>query len=122
SVLDSAHAALTEVEDAGCQNRVRTRRNGRREVAGCTRATGGDDRDGHDLAYRGEHLGVEAILGAVGVHGVEQDLPHAQLLALLGPGHGIQAGGLGTAVRGDLVDRKSTRLNSSHVSISYAVF
>src|SRR5690349_23082479 len=28
----------------------------------------------------------------------------------------------GANVRGDLLDRKSTRLNSSHVEISYAVF
>src|SRR5437773_9059328 len=31
-------------------------------------------------------------------------------------------GDLGDAVGGALVDRKSTRLNSSHITISYAVF
>src|SRR4051812_49921557 len=42
---------------------------------------------------------------------------------------GVQAGGLGVVVAGPHVevvatttDRKSTRLNSSHMSISYAVF
>src|SRR6266511_5558977 len=34
----------------------------------------------------------------------------------------VSVGHDGIAFRGDLEDRKSTRLNSSHVKISYAVF
>src|SRR5690349_23948508 len=37
-------------------------------------------------------------------------------------GHAEHAGGEHAAVAGDDADRKSTRLNSSHVEISYAVF
>src|SRR5699024_11703553 len=37
-------------------------------------------------------------------------------------GHGLRALGHGAAGAGSGRDRKSTRLNSSHVSISYAVF
>src|SRR5699024_12799309 len=54
-------------------------------------------------------------------------LPHEEQL-LAGMGHhvaveGAQVGELFLIVAGHLVeDRKSTRLNSSHVSISYAVF
>src|SRR5437870_8765046 len=36
------------------------------------------------------------------------------------PGHGDRRGVFG--VDGEVLDRKSTRLNSSHVAISYAVF
>src|SRR5207244_11982132 len=39
-----------------------------------------------------------------------------------GSGGGRSAGRIGGAQRGDLLDRKSTRLNSSHQIISYAVF
>src|SRR5437870_10304770 len=46
-------------------------------------------------------------------------------LSLLGPGAGLRSSGL-THLRLDAavrrIDRKSTRLNSSHVAISYAVF
>src|SRR5699024_5984441 len=64
---------------------------------------------------------------AVGGGGVEQDARHLFLptsrVHLLG-----DAGGTVTSFQGELPkedvgeDRKSTRLNSSHVSISYAVF
>src|SRR5690606_41618630 len=41
------------------------------------------------------------------------------------PAFCLEAGGIGLVIgqqHGDLQDRKSTRLNSSHVKISYAVF
>src|SRR3712207_8007630 len=34
----------------------------------------------------------------------------------------IQAGGLMASIKDEVLDRKSTRLNSSHANISYAVF
>src|SRR5207249_9945277 len=48
-----------------------------------------------------------------------RELPrrHAPGSSQPGPGRGV-----GDALRPQLPDRKSTRLNSSHVSISYAVF
>src|SRR3989442_11980116 len=46
--------------------------------------------------------------------GVEADVVEAHLNTAVVAGHG--------AVGQELIDRKSTRLNSSHVRISYAVF
>src|SRR2546430_9688283 len=43
-------------------------------------------------------------------------------LAVRGRGTRRQRTGVGVGVRGFLEDRKSTRLNSSHSQISYAVF
>src|SRR5699024_12542309 len=54
--------------------------------------------------------------GAMGNSGrIDPQLIHQEYGRLLGNGEQFQAGY-------QLVDRKSTRLNSSHVSISYAVF
>src|SRR5699024_116433 len=48
------------------------------------------------------------------------------LVVLMGPSHidlvGAHGRLLRRLIRADIADRKSTRLNSSHVSISYAVF
>ena len=70
-----------------------------REPAG---AAGGDDRDGDVLADGRDHLGVVAVLGAVRVHRVEQDLARAQLGGPVRPLDGVDAGALAAAVRGDL--------------------
>src|SRR3989442_10790088 len=53
--------------------------------------------------------------------GVEQDVAELEAVAELGEGEGIAVGHL-PAAHVALGDRKSTRLNSSHVRISYAVF
>src|SRR5207245_11541111 len=58
----------------------------------------------HLLAHAGETGGPEQIKDAI-------DILHAERI-----GHGI------AALRSTALDRKSTRLNSSHGSISYAVF
>src|SRR5205814_10267848 len=42
--------------------------------------------------------------------------------AVAGEGHGVGGGADVDGVGGGVVDRKSTRLNSSHLGISYAVF
>ena len=43
----------------------------------------GDDRNGDRLAHGSQHRQVEAGFGAIGIHRVEQDLPHSKLLATL---------------------------------------
>ena len=66
----------------------------------------GDDRDGHGL---GNHPGqgqLIAVLGAVGVDGVEANLPGAQPLRFLGPPEGVEAHGGAAAVDDDLVARR----------------
>src|SRR5690606_1703313 len=49
-----------------------------------------------------DELQVEAGLGAVGVHGVEQDLPGPELFSLLHPFDRVDAGPLAAPVGGDL--------------------
>src|SRR2546427_3181133 len=60
------------------------------------------------------------------LHGQARIGPRMQALQRGGQGRRIagqgQGRGLGTAVQQVLQDRKSTRLNSSHSQISYAVF
>src|SRR5690625_7116081 len=74
-------------------------------------------------ARHGEALGLEAAAhaagGGEGGQGRARAAPVCQLLKQLRLPHGRVAGG-GKAV--EKPDRKSTRLNSSHVAISYAVF
>src|SRR5438067_7501540 len=63
-------------------------------------------RDGEDQEHRGQRFGVGEEAGVIDdrdVDGADHELETEQ--------H-----------RDELADRKSTRLNSSHVSISYAVF
>src|SRR5699024_11715262 len=47
---------------------------------------------------------------------------NGQCVARLNPRQGLREGAELVALPCDVQDRKSTRLNSSHVSISYAVF
>src|SRR5690606_7350880 len=71
------------------------------------RAAGGDHRD-RDLAAHGlDDLEVEAVLGAVGVHRVQQDLAGPELGRPHRPLDRVQAGGLATTVGGDLEARVS---------------
>src|SRR3712207_7411040 len=51
-----------------------------------------------------------------------QDDGERLLVAREGPADGVDAGDLGRGPRVPRGDRKSTRLNSSHANISYAVF
>src|SRR3712207_7797958 len=69
--------------------------------------------------------------GRMGVHQHSLEVVRAQLLLLLqhlhdprsAPGGRPSAGDIVLVIRAErLVDRKSTRLNSSHANISYAVF
>src|SRR5664280_2115249 len=74
-VGDPAHPA---VEDAGRQHRVRAGRHRRREVLHRAGAPAGNHWHGDHGPDRPQHLDVEAVAGAVGVHGVQQDLARGQ--------------------------------------------
>src|SRR5690625_6441960 len=64
-------------------------------------------------------LGMEqALLGQVAVHELRREVPQLGIRQQRLPALGNRGGQVATAVQ----DRKSTRLNSSHVAISYAVF
>ncbi len=97
------------MEDAGGEHRVGARLDGRREVGELAGPAGGDDRYGDGLADGPDHLQVVAVLGAVRVHRVEQDLAGAQLGGAARPFDGVEAGALASAVRGDLVPRGGLR-------------
>ena len=100
--LDLGDPQRTEVEHARRQHGVGPGGDRGREVLGAAGAAGGDQRDVDHGADRGDHLEVEAALGAVGVHRVEQDLPDAQLGPAAGPLDRVQPGGLTAAVGGHL--------------------
>src|SRR5690625_6736230 len=63
------------------------------------------DGAGHPLVLH--QPGGEGVVGVVGVHG---------------PPASGELQGVGAGTGAEVKDRKSTRLNSSHVAISYAVF
>src|SRR5690625_6903347 len=64
----------------------------------------------------GSVIAMSSIIGALWIR--ELDLVSGWLVIPTM----IIAGGLAGGINGTLLDRKSTRLNSSHVAISYAVF
>src|SRR5690625_3802109 len=141
-----------EVEHACRQHRVGPGVDRRGEVRGLTGAAGGDEWDGDFRPHHSQQLSVIPVTGAIAVDGVEQNLPHPAADRLLSPGNGVDPGAVspshgghfvsrgrgstsqdvhrqdenvGAEAPGDVIDeldRKSTRLNSSHVAISYAVF
>src|SRR5262245_55447148 len=67
------------------------------------------------LIQLGRGADAEPLVGALERNGERQDRPW--MLAV-----GARGRSMLLAARGDLEDRKSTRLNSSHLGISYAVF
>src|SRR5699024_2145242 len=88
---------------------------------------GGDDAHLSPLFGVGKDAGLDlvAVVGAV-VHALQGQGQGACLVALVEQGgdlaHGELCAHAALQVGGVEADRKSTRLNSSHVSISYAVF
>ena len=101
-LLDVGDPQRAEVEDRRGQHGVRAGLDRGREVLGRARAAGGDHRDRDLTAYGADQLEVEAVLGAVGVHRVEQDLAGAQLGRADGPLDRVEPGRLPAAVGGDL--------------------
>src|SRR5699024_4288418 len=65
----------------------------------------GDQRQVRRLPRETDQLEVEALLSAVGVHRVQQDLPGAALGDLADPGDRVDAGAAPAAVGGDLEAR-----------------
>src|SRR3712207_6117666 len=100
--LDVADAQLAEVEHGRGEHRVGAGLDRGREVGGLPRAAAGDDRHGDLASHRADQLEVEAGLGAVGVHRVEQHLTDAELGCPHDPLDGVPAGAAPPAVRGDL--------------------
>src|SRR5690606_40303448 len=77
-----------------------------------------------DLGHAARHVEDQAVDGAQRLAGHEGGGEGAFLGGEQAVGDADLLGGTGQAQGGDiaLLDRKSTRLNSSHVKISYAVF
>src|SRR6266511_2650755 len=71
-------------------------------MLGCSGSSACDNRNRGDLAYRAQHLQVEAASRAVGVHRVDDDFAGAQPLPLLYPLQQVQAGVAPPAMTGDL--------------------
>src|ERR1700704_4098461 len=64
-------------------------------------AAAGDDRHAHRVDDGAGQLEIEAVARAVAVHRREQDLACPPLLALGGPTHRVELGGVAPAVRVD---------------------
>jgi len=118
-VLDLADGELTEVEDASRKHGVGPGIDSRSKVRDSTRPTAGNQRHA-DLSPDGpDQVQVETILGAVRVHGVEQDFPRAQLGRPRAPRDRVQSRPLTAAVGGHLeLARGQTRSVASTPDIS----
>ncbi len=102
-VLDLADAQVAEVEDAGGQHRVGAGVDGRGEVARPGRRRRWRSPGRRPRARTGrDQLQVVAVLGAVRVHRVQQDLAGTELGRARGPLDGVDAGAAAPAVGGDL--------------------
>ena len=91
------------MEDRGGQNRIGSCPHGGCEVLELACTTGCDERNRDVRANVADQLEVEALLGAVGVHGVQQDFTHTAVLGFTHPFEGVQARSLLAAVSCDLV-------------------
>src|SRR5918999_3372749 len=83
--LDLGDRHIAEMEDTGREHRVGARRHSGGEILDRTRPAAGDHWHVHHGPHLPDHLKVEPVLGAVGVHRVEQDLADAELLPAPGP-------------------------------------
>src|SRR5262245_7464858 len=90
------------MQDACGQHGVGTGLHRRCEMVKCTCSATGDDRYIDDRPHCGDHLQVVAVLRAVGVHGVEQDLACAELSAAGGPLERVDPRAPPATVRGHL--------------------
>jgi hypothetical protein len=78
----------------------------RREVGNLTRAAGCDKRHIDLAAYRADHLQVEAIGSAIGVHGIQQNLADAMLNSTAGPLDRIETRGCSPSMSGYFKTRR----------------
>ena len=62
------------------------------EMAQFTHTAGGHNRQPRGGTHRCSQFKVKTLLGAIAVHGGEQDFTRAEGFNLLGPGNGINAG------------------------------
>src|SRR5437868_10973379 len=78
----------------------------------------------HDALPISADTKTMTALVSAGLADASKVFAHNKLEIVVAPGNPKGVKGLADLARSDLklVDRKSTRLNSSHVSISYAVF
>ena len=79
------------------RRRPRRRRRGRSRLEPA-RPPAGDHRHGHLGTHQPDQLEVVAVLGAVGVHRVQQDLARAELRPRAPPTRGVDAGAAAPAV------------------------
>ena len=74
----------------------------RDEVLWASSAAGGDEWHLDPSTNGVDHLGVESLSDPVGIHGVQENLPGAELGSSHCPGDGIDTGGGPSSVRRDL--------------------
>src|SRR5680860_1660149 len=101
-VLDFPDAQRAEVEDGSREYGVRAGVDRWREVLDASSTSAGNHRDRYFAADQPDQVEVEPVLGAVGVHRVEQDLAGTDLGGPMGPLDGVEAGARAAAMRGDL--------------------
>src|SRR3712207_7262963 len=75
--------------------------------------------EGETLLLDLDYIGVYASTGSACA---SSDLSASHVLLSIGLDHGVAHGSLRLSLGETNEDRKSTRLNSSHANISYAVF
>ena len=97
----------------GCREHgVGARVDRRGEVAHRSRPAGGDHRHRRDLAHEPDELEVEAVLRAVGVDRVDEELARAAVDRLAGPVEGVELRLGATAVRRH--DEPGVRAGGAH--------
>src|SRR5690554_7498197 len=79
------------------------------------------------IAIHEEDVAANQRMGELGAQLMQGEQPfavitHCNTGSLATGGYGTALGVIRSAYKAGLIDRKSTRLNSSHVRISYAVF
>ena len=91
------------MEDGGGQHSIGASAHSRCEVLKFAGAAGCDERNRDVRANVADQLEVESLLGAVSVHGVQEDLADAAFLSFTHPFESVQAGAPLAAVRGHLI-------------------
>ena len=88
-----SHGLLAEVENGGGQDGIcSTVHRAANEMVQISDSATGDERHGGYLTHRLQHPDVEAVPGAVTVHGGQQNLACASVNDLVHPTHEIQTG------------------------------